>query len=431
MRTSIVKIFTALLLVFISLNAFTQAPQFMSYQAVIRNSSNALLVSQPVGMRISILQGSATGTPVYVETVNPTTNANGLVSLNIGANTVVSGVFAGINWATGPYFIKTETDPTGGTAYSITGTTQLLSVPYALYAENAGSGLIGPIGPAGPIGPTGLTGPQGPTGNGIVNTIDNGDGTLTFEYTDSTTFTSPNLHGPIGPTGPTGPIGPVGPTGNGIVNTIDNGDGTLTFEYTDSTTFTSPNLEGPQGIQGPTGLQGMAASGSCDVILSGDGKIVVYSSTGASGFGRSSVGGSQWYNVTFLGTFLGAVASDTNVVLYTSTNAYGFAYSSTGGSQWFTQTLSATPTGYVIASGKVVLYNANNAYGFGHSSVGGTQWYTTALSGAPLGTKASGNRIVLYNAANAYGFGLTSTGGSGWFTQVLGSAPIDITGTQH
>ncbi|HYG49584.1 MAG TPA: hypothetical protein VD905_01725, partial [Flavobacteriales bacterium] len=386
MKILFTNMFTFLLFMLIGANAHTQAPQLMSYQAVIRNSSNVLLVSQPVGMRISILQGSVTGTPVYIETVNTTTNANGLVSLSIGANTVVSGTFAGINWAVGPYFIKTETDPTGGTSYTITGTTQLMSVPYALYAENAGSGPVGPAGPPGPTGPIGPTGPQGPAGNGIVGTTDNGDGTLTFTYTDSSTFTSPNLQGP---TGPVGPMGPQGPQGNGIINTIDNGDGTLTFEYTDSTTFTSRNLQGPQG---PQGLQGMAASGSCDVILSGDGKVVVYSSTGASGFGRSSVGGSQWYNVTFSGTFLGAVSSDTNVVLYTSTHAYGFAYASTGGSQWFTQTLSAAPTGYVIASGKVVLYNDNNAYGFGHSSVGGTQWYTQALSAAPLGSKASGNR---------------------------------------
>ncbi len=120
-------------------SVFAQAPNKMSYQAVIRNSSNALVTNSAVGMRISILQTSATGTAVYVETQNPTTNANGFASLEIGGGTAVSGNFANINWASGPYFIKTETDPTGGTSYTITGTSQLLSVPYALYAANAGS----------------------------------------------------------------------------------------------------------------------------------------------------------------------------------------------------------------------------------------------------------------------------------------------------
>ncbi len=116
---------------------FAQAPQKMSYQAVIRNSSNALITSTPVGMQISVLQGSSTGTAVYVETQTPSTNANGLASVEIGGGTVVSGNFSTINWANGPYFIKTETDPTGGTAYTITGTNELMSVPYALNAANA------------------------------------------------------------------------------------------------------------------------------------------------------------------------------------------------------------------------------------------------------------------------------------------------------
>ncbi|EFK96717.1 Legionella vir region protein, partial [sediment metagenome] len=115
----------------------------MSYQAVIRNSSNALVVSKVIGMKISILQGSTAGTAVYVETQTPTSNANGLVTLEIGGGTVVSGNLASIDWANGPYFIKTETDPTGGTSYTITGTSQLLSVPYALHAKTAENGFSG------------------------------------------------------------------------------------------------------------------------------------------------------------------------------------------------------------------------------------------------------------------------------------------------
>lgn len=130
------KIITFLVILTTSILS-AQAPQKMSYQAVLRNTSNALISNTLVGMRISILQGSVTGDAVYVETQNPTTNGNGLVSLEIGGGSTVTGMFSTINWANGPFFIKTETDPTGGVNYSITGTTQLLSVPYALYAQSS------------------------------------------------------------------------------------------------------------------------------------------------------------------------------------------------------------------------------------------------------------------------------------------------------
>ena len=137
------KIYSLVVGLLLTASDWAQAPQKMSYQAVIRNSSNALITSTPVGMQISILQGSSTGTAVYVETQTPSTNANGLVSLEIGTGTIVTGTFAGINWAAGPYFIKTQTDPTGGTAYTIAGTNELMSVPYALFSANGTPGQVG------------------------------------------------------------------------------------------------------------------------------------------------------------------------------------------------------------------------------------------------------------------------------------------------
>jgi len=125
---------------------FAQAPNKMSYQAVIRNSNNTVVSNHAVGMRISILHGSTTGSTVYTETQSPTTNANGLIAIEIGTGTIVSGSFANIDWANGPYFVKTETDPNGGSNYNLTGTSQLLSVPYALYAKTAGNALPTPTG---------------------------------------------------------------------------------------------------------------------------------------------------------------------------------------------------------------------------------------------------------------------------------------------
>jgi microcystin-dependent protein len=133
------KIYCILSLVIITLSIWGQTPQKMSYQAVIRNSSGNPVVSSAVGMKISILQNSATGTVAYAETQTATTNANGLVSIEIGSGTLVSGSFSTIDWSTGTYFIKTETDPAGGANYTISGTSQLLSVPYALHAKTAQS----------------------------------------------------------------------------------------------------------------------------------------------------------------------------------------------------------------------------------------------------------------------------------------------------
>ncbi|MDD4385776.1 MAG: FISUMP domain-containing protein [Bacteroidales bacterium] len=129
------KVFTLFVAVLLTATIWAQSPDKMSYQAVIRDSNLELVSNTAIGMQISILQGSASGTSVYVEIQTPTTNDNGLASIEIGAGTVQSGDFSAINWEDGPYFIKTETDPDGGTAYSITGTSQLLSVPFALHAN--------------------------------------------------------------------------------------------------------------------------------------------------------------------------------------------------------------------------------------------------------------------------------------------------------
>lgn len=132
------KTFSIVAGLLLTMSVFAQAPEKMSYQAVIRNTSNNL-VTTTVGMKISILQATATGTAVYVETQNPTPNTNGLVSIEIGGGSVVSGTITGINWANGPYFIKTETDIDNNASYDVTATSQLLSTPYALFAKSAGS----------------------------------------------------------------------------------------------------------------------------------------------------------------------------------------------------------------------------------------------------------------------------------------------------
>jgi hypothetical protein len=127
----------------LAISLFAQSPQKISYQAVIRNSNNLLVTNATVGMRFNILKGSVSGGSVYTETQTPLTNANGLITVEIGSGNITFGDLSLINWADGPYFLKTETDPAGGTNYSLTGTSQLLSVPYAFYAAKAGNGFSG------------------------------------------------------------------------------------------------------------------------------------------------------------------------------------------------------------------------------------------------------------------------------------------------
>ena len=112
-----------------------QPPQSLLYQSVLRNSGGTSLANQNVSARIKILQTTASGTVVYEETHTATCDANGVLTLEVGRGTVVSGVFANIDWLADDYFLKTEIDPIGGSNYILTTTQQLLSVPYAFVSE--------------------------------------------------------------------------------------------------------------------------------------------------------------------------------------------------------------------------------------------------------------------------------------------------------
>ncbi|MBP7103081.1 MAG: tail fiber domain-containing protein, partial [Bacteroidales bacterium] len=140
MKTHLVTFIMGLLSFSFSLSPLrAQSPEKMSYQAVIRDAENQLVVSQSIGIQISILQGSSSGTPVFVERHFPSTNSNGLVTIEIGTGTLVSGSFSTIDWSSDVYFLKTETDLNGGSNYTISGTVQLLSVPYSLHSKTAES----------------------------------------------------------------------------------------------------------------------------------------------------------------------------------------------------------------------------------------------------------------------------------------------------
>ncbi len=158
------KIFTFLVAFTVSTLIYAQLPQNFSYQSIVRGANNALLSNQKVGIKISLLKGTENGQSVYSELHTATTNANGLVSIAVGGGTFLEGNFIKIDWANGPYFVKTEIDPEVGTNYSLVTITQLLSVPYALYAANSQPGPKGDKGEKGDQGTPGKDGLNGKDG---------------------------------------------------------------------------------------------------------------------------------------------------------------------------------------------------------------------------------------------------------------------------
>ena len=182
----------------ISLSIYGQAPEGFKYQAVVRDAGGLILNNQPVGMRLTVQQGSIGGTPVYTEMFSTTTNAYGLVNLEIGSGTTTDD-FTSIDWANGPYYMETAVDFLGGMTWAVMGTSQLMSVPYALYAKTSGNGQ-------GPVGPQGAQGPQGPAGN---------DGAVGATGPQGSQGTAGNdgAAGATGPQGPAGNDGAVGATG--------------------------------------------------------------------------------------------------------------------------------------------------------------------------------------------------------------------------
>jgi hypothetical protein len=269
---------------------YGQAPQKMSYQSVVRDNTNLLVTNSTVGVRMSILQGSASGTVVYEETHSISTNSNGLASLAIGGGTVVSGSMSGINWGAGPFFVKTETDPAGGTNYTIVGTSELLSTPYALYAANSPAGPQGPAGTPGlpgtnglngAVGPQGTTGAQGLQGIAGTNGADGATGPAGPQGIAGANGANgiDGMNGTNGADGATGPAGPQGIAGANGANGIDGMNGTNGVDGA-----TGP--AGPQGIagaNGANGIDGMNGTNGADGATGPAGPQGIAGANGANG----------------------------------------------------------------------------------------------------------------------------------------------------
>jgi uncharacterized protein (TIGR02145 family) len=282
------KVFTVLSAILFSISLWAQAPQSFSYQAVVRGVNNELVANKNIGIKISLLQDSENGIVAYAETHTPTANDNGLVSIAIGAGTKVSGDFATIDWSKGPYFVKTEMDPTGGTIYSLTSVSQLLSVPYALYAANSLPGPKGDKGEQGLPGKDGVDGKNGVDGKDGLPGAKGETGAQGLPGKDG-------VDGKNGTDGKYGAQGPVGPKG-------------------DAGAIGAQGSKGDKGDKGEKGLDGkdeqkLSVSATGDTLYLTNGNFVIIpglstaNSKPTSGYGQniSDVEGNL-YKTVYIGT---------------------------------------------------------------------------------------------------------------------------------
>ena len=214
MKNSLLIIFTILLF-----NSYSQVapPQAFSYSAIARDGFGNPLVNQNVGIQFSILKGSTVGPIQYQENHFITTNQFGLFNLTMGTGAVQQGVFNAINWGNDSYYLKVGLDASGGTNFQVMGTTQFLSVPYALFSGNGGNtGSTGATGATGSTGETGITGNTGATGS-----------TGSTGATGATGSTGVTGVGTTGATGATGATGLTGATGTSAIQTLSLSNDTL------------------------------------------------------------------------------------------------------------------------------------------------------------------------------------------------------------
>ena len=256
-----------------------QAPQQLNYQAVVRNAAGQPVTSGNISVLFQIHDGSATGAVVFQEHDVVQPNQFGLITVPIGA----SGNLATVSWGSGTKYLQVETDVNGGTNYTDMGTTQLISVPYALYAANSAPG------PQGPTGPQGVTGIQGPTGAQALQGPTGAQGaTGAAGIAGQAGNTGPQ--GAAGATGATGPpgqgfTGATGPTGQNGSNGVTGPQGATGAQGVGTVGATGPS--GNDGATGPGGATGAAGNAGATGVTGATGPT---GNDGATGVGGGATG---------------------------------------------------------------------------------------------------------------------------------------------
>jgi hypothetical protein len=307
--------------------AFAQAgaPNGINYQAVIRKSDGTLVSNTPIAVRASIRQTTATGTVIFSERHNVTTDQWGLVNFVIGTGTFLSGSpFANINWGNGPYFLDLGVAFSGlpnPAIYMPYGTQQMMSVPFALYAKSSGN-LVNQWS-------YGTGAPLNNSGNMGDYYLDTATGNVYNKINGTTWVLISNIMGPVGPTGPagiTGPQGIAGPQGiQGVAgpNGLNGTNGTAVLNgNTNPTVGTGVNGDfyintatnqlfgpkangawpvgvslvgptGPAGVAGPQGIQGLAGTNGTNGINGSNGFNALVKTTAEPAGANCVAGGTK------------------------------------------------------------------------------------------------------------------------------------------
>lgn len=261
------RIITFALLAIMCTGLHASGTNGFNYQAVVRNAQGNPIINESVSMRFTIRDGAVDGPILYRETHSVPANQFGVITVVIGGGTIEEGDFDTLPWGNGvSKFMQVETDVTGGTNYLDMGTSQLLSVPYAMYAHSSGSSLPGPTGPQGEPGLAGATGPQGEQGLQGATGATGPQG-------------EPGIQGPIGATGAQGADGAQGPQGDAGTDGAQGPQGATGAQGPTGAT-------GPQGIQGDAGvpgIQGMKGDTGAQGPQGADGPQGVKGDTGDQG----------------------------------------------------------------------------------------------------------------------------------------------------
>ena len=384
-------------LICLSLHSTAQVPNKFNYQGVVRNASGVPVSNQAIQLRLSILDVSATGTVIYQERHTTTTNQFGLYTVAIGTGTVLSGNFSAINWGINDKYIKTELSTNNGTTFSLLGTTQLLSVPYALYAA---SGNPGPQGPQGATGPTGTNGPQGP----------------------------------IGSTGATGAQGPQGATGAQGANGLNQAVKTTTEPSGVNCSAGGVKVEfgidaNNNGILDATEINATLTkyicNGTSGSYTAGTGLSITGSTINVQNLAGDAIGPISSNTVTKIqNKNISSVAPNTNDVLKWNGTAWtptsdsnSLNWSLNGNSvdtSKFIGTTNNTPLKFKVNNQKAGQISINNT-SFGYNSLRSN---TTGTNNTTFGVAS------LYN--NTTGFANVAIGGSSMFSNISGSFNIAL-----